>query len=48
MIKKETFTCIGCPRGCTLEVRVHDFENIVVEGNFCGIGDRYGYKDRLS
>ena len=48
MIKKETFTCIGCPIGCTLEVTMHDLENIVVEGNLCAIGDRYGKKEIVS
>ena len=48
MIQKETFTCIGCPIGCTLEVTMHDLENIVVEGNLCAIGDRYGKKEIVS
>lgn len=48
MVKKETFTCIGCPIGCTLEVTMHDLENIVVEGNLCAIGDRYGKKEIVS
>ena len=45
MVKKESFTCIGCPIGCTLDVTMHDLENIVVEGNLCAIGDRYGKKE---
>lgn len=45
MMKKETFTCIGCPIGCTLDVTMYDLENIVVEGNLCAIGDRYGKKE---
>lgn len=45
MVKRENFTCIGCPIGCTLDVTMHDLENIVVEGNLCAIGDRYGKKE---
>ncbi|NLC34590.1 MAG: DUF1667 domain-containing protein [Erysipelothrix sp.] len=45
MIKKETFTCIGCPIGCTLEVTMYSEDNIVVEGNLCAIGDRYGKRE---
>lgn len=47
-MKKESFTCIGCPIGCTLEVTMYDLENIVVEGNLCAIGDRYGKKEIVS
>ena len=38
-MKKETFTCIGCPIGCTLDVTMIDEDNIIVEGNQCSIGD---------
>lgn len=48
MIKKETFTCIGCPIGCTLDVTMYSLDNIVVEGNLCAIGDRYGKKEIVS
>ncbi len=48
MVKKESFTCIGCPIGCTLEVTMHDLDNIVVEGNLCAIGDRYGKQEIVS
>ena len=44
-MKREQFTCIGCPIGCTLDVTMHDENNIVVEGNLCAIGDRYGKKE---
>lgn len=47
-MKKETFTCIGCPIGCTLDVTMQDENNIVVEGNLCAIGDRYGKKEIVS
>lgn len=48
MIKKESFTCIGCPIGCTLDVTMYSEDNIVVEGNLCAIGDRYGKKEIVS
>lgn len=48
MMKKEQFTCIGCPIGCTLDVTMYDLENIIVEGNLCAIGDRYGKKEIVS
>ncbi len=44
-MKKETFTCIGCPIGCTLDVTMIDEDNIIVEGNQCSIGDCYGRKE---
>lgn len=45
MIKKESFICIGCPIGCMLDVTMYSEDNIVVEGNLCPIGDRYGKKE---
>lgn len=34
-------TCINCPMGCSLEVRI-DGEDISVTGNMCGRGYEYG------
>lgn len=48
MLKRETFTCIGCPIGCQLDVTMYSEDNIVVEGNLCPIGDRYGKKEIVS
>ena len=45
MIKKESFTCIGCPIGCMLDVTMMSEDDILVEGNLCAIGDRYGKKE---
>ncbi len=45
MIKKESFTCIGCPIGCMLDVTMISENEIIVEGNLCAIGDRYGKKE---
>lgn len=38
---KRNLTCIICPRGCSLEVDI-DGDNVMVEGNFCPKGEKYG------
>ena len=43
--KVHTITCIGCPVGCELTVTVHEDMNITVEGNECGVGEKYGPKE---
>jgi CxxC motif-containing protein len=37
---EKVLTCIECPRGCTLTVKVEN--EITVEGNFCPKGAIYG------
>ena len=37
-MKENVLTCIGCPIGCELHVR----KDLVVTGNQCPIGERYG------
>ena len=37
-------TCIGCPLGCPLVVRI-DGEQVTVEGNTCPRGAAYGQKE---
>lgn len=33
-------TCIGCPMGCPLTVKLEDTEVISIEGNSCKRGDK--------
>ncbi len=39
-MKERKLTCIICPRGCALSVRVNG-DDISVEGNFCPRGKAY-------
>ena len=38
-------TCIGCPMGCPLTVKLEDTEVINIEGNICKRGAVYGKKE---
>ena len=38
-------TCIGCPMGCPLTVKLEDTEVISIEGNSCKRGAVYGKKE---
>lgn len=38
-------TCIGCPMGCLLTVKLEDTEVISIEGNSCKRGAVYGKKE---
>lgn len=38
-------TCIGCPMGCPLTVKLEDAEVINIEGNTCKRGAVYGKKE---
>ena len=38
-------TCIGCPMGCPLTVKLEDTEVISIEGNSCTRGAVYGKKE---
>lgn len=38
-------TCIGCPMGCDLEVKVENGEAVSVTGNSCGIGKKYALEE---
>ena len=38
-------TCIGCPMGCPLTVKLEDAEVVSVEGNTCKRGAIYGKKE---
>ena len=40
-------TCIGCPMGCPLTVKLEDTEVISIEGNTCKRGAVYGKKRLL-
>ena len=38
-------TCIGCPMGCALTVKMEEGNVISVSGNTCQQGDIYARKD---
>lgn len=41
MLETVELTCIGCPMGCALIVKLQDAQVESVVGNECGIGVRY-------
>lgn len=45
MTETRELTCIGCPRGCTLNVTLEDGVVTALTGNSCPIGDSYGRKE---
>ncbi|WP_373899551.1 DUF1667 domain-containing protein [Haloimpatiens sp. FM7315] len=38
-------TCIGCPMGCEIEVKLEDEKVIEIKGNNCNIGSSYAKKE---
>ncbi len=38
-------TCIGCPMGCQITVKLEAGEVLSVEGNTCAVGDQYARKE---
>ncbi|CDI50637.1 DUF1667 domain-containing protein [Clostridium tetani] len=38
-------TCIGCPMGCNLNVKLENGQVVDVKGNSCGIGVNYAKKE---
>lgn len=44
----EHLTCIRCPLGCALEVKIEDGEIIQVSGNSCPLGLEYAKAEILS
>lgn len=38
-------TCIGCPMGCALTVKLEDGKVVSVSGNTCKQGDIYAHKE---
>ncbi len=45
MTETRELTCIGCPRGCSLNVVLEDGAVVSLAGNSCPIGDSYGRKE---
>lgn len=41
MLKTVELTCIGCPMGCELTVKLNEGQVESVTGNECGIGKKY-------
>jgi len=39
--EEQTFTCINCPMGCTIEAVTRDEEIVEIEGNICEAGEQY-------
>ena len=44
-MEEKNLTCIGCPMGCQLTVKMKGGEVISVEGNTCKRGDIYARKE---
>ena len=44
-MEKRNLTCIGCPMGCPLTVKIEDTEIISIEGYTCKRGAVYGKKE---
>ena len=44
-MKTVHLTCIGCPMGCNLQVRIVDGTIAAVEGNTCPQGDAYARRE---
>lgn len=44
-METRNLTCIGCPMGCPLTVKVNNGEVLSVEGNTCKKGAIYGKKE---
>lgn len=42
---KQNLTCIGCPLGCQIEVKLEDGRVISVAGNTCPKGKKYAEKE---
>ena len=40
-MENRNLTCIGCPLGCSLEVKIQSPDNITVTGNTCPRGKQY-------
>ena len=43
-METKNLTCIGCPLGCALEVKIGSPDNITVTGNTCPKGETYAKK----
>ena len=44
-MEERNLTCIGCPLGCSITVRMEGCSVISVEGNTCKRGDDYARKE---
>lgn len=44
-METRNLTCIGCPMGCPLTVKINNGEVLSVEGNTCKRGGEYGRKE---
>lgn len=44
-MSKKKLTCIGCPKGCNLEIEIKDGKFIGVSGYSCKKGEEYGKKE---
>lgn len=48
MVSKQYITCIQCPMGCYMDVRLKDGEVVAVSGNNCGRGRKYAYSEAVA
>ena len=44
-IEKRQLTCIGCPMGCTVQVKLQQGKVVEVTGNTCKRGEEYARKE---
>lgn len=44
-MEEKHLTCIGCPMGCSLTVRISEKKVVSVQGNTCKKGKIYGEKE---
>ena len=47
-MEEKKLTCICCPMGCQLQVKIRDGQVEKVEGNTCKRGAEYGKKEVTS
>ena len=44
-LKKIKVKCIRCPKGCDIEVKIHEDGTLEVEGNECPLGKEYAEQE---
>lgn len=44
-MSEQTITCIGCPMGCRLSVRIEEGQAVAVDGAACGRGAVYARQE---
>ncbi len=47
-MEERILTCIGCPQGCQLKIKLDGKKVLGMEGNNCKVGEKYGAKEVVS